>query len=112
MFSTVSQLRKYLAKKRAQGLSLRSMIRTEFHGVVPGTLSRIINDETYDPANQELRDKLHLREICHNCHRPMRVHHEHKPKPELLPAEKWWNQLSSEQKRNYKIECYRMKMSL
>lgn len=71
IFKDTEKLRSYLTKQKARK-SLHAIQREAFPAAKVGTLSRIINDAKYDPANREVRAALKLSlDTCHTCKRKL-----------------------------------------
>jgi hypothetical protein len=68
VFSSIEKLRKFLLTK-SQNMSLHEIQRTYFPMAKTGTLSRIVNDPTYEPQHKSVRDGLMMTDACPRCHR-------------------------------------------
>ena len=74
IFNSTEKLRKFLLRQKKRR-SLRTIQRETFPEAKVGTLSRIINDTKYDPANKDVRNALRLAtDICHACKRKILSH--------------------------------------
>jgi len=71
IFTSIKNLRIFLIKEK-KFMSLHAIQRRHFPLAKVGTLSRIINDLTYEPQHKSIRDGLLLADACPRCHRKPR----------------------------------------
>jgi hypothetical protein len=108
-FKTSESLRNYLIEQMQKGYSLHKIQREKFTNAKVGTLSRIMNDPTYEPMHFEIREALHMSEACSRCRRSFHHIHQSAPAKPLTAWRRWWRRLSKNKRNSFIRELWRQK---